>query len=130
MDALPPDDTLAIQQLYARYNHAIHRGDGAAWAACFTPDATFSNARESVAGAKALAAYADDFSKSANARYWIDNLVLEAAPGGASGTCYLALYHVVAVPERLAPRLTGIYTDTLTRFEGEWRFRSRHIARD
>lgn len=36
--ALPAADHLAIEQLYARYSHAVDRGDGDAWAACFTAD--------------------------------------------------------------------------------------------
>ena len=70
-----------------------------AWAACFTPNATFSNPRQSVTGRAALAAYAADFSKGLNARYWINNLMLEPQGKGARGSCYLLLLHVAAAGE-------------------------------
>ncbi|MGH2632231.1 MAG: nuclear transport factor 2 family protein [Tepidiformaceae bacterium] len=127
---LTPEDVLAIQALYARYNHSIHEARGDLWAACFTPDGTFSNARESVHGAEALARYADDFSAAGNARYWINNLVLEATSGGAQGTCYLMLLHVGQGSVPAAIHLTGIYTDTLVRAGGEWKFATRHVERD
>ena len=33
---LTADDRFAIQELYARYNHAIDSGNSGAWAATFT----------------------------------------------------------------------------------------------
>ena len=130
MGQLRPEDDLAIRRVYAEYNHAIRLGDGAAWAACFTPDGVFSNRAETVAGRAALAAYADEFSKPRNARYWIDNLVLDATDAGATGTCYLLLLHVGegGGPPRIS--LTGLYTDTLVKTSEGWRFATRHIARD
>ncbi|MEP6871591.1 MAG: nuclear transport factor 2 family protein [Anaerolineaceae bacterium] len=126
---LPPDDALAIEQLYARYNHAIHLGDGAAWADCFTANGEFSNPREVVSGRQALAAYAAEFSTPRDARYWINNLVLEISGPGVRGSCYLLLLHVVP-GEPAALHLTGVYTDTLERTSDGWRFATRHVARD
>ena len=130
MPPLPPADHLAIQSLHARYNHAIHLGDGVAWAACFTADGVFSNARERVSGAEALAAYAAEFSKARNARYWVDNLLLEATPTGARGTCYLLLLHIGQLGQPAAVALTGIYTDQLVKVGDEWKFAARNIERD
>jgi ketosteroid isomerase-like protein len=129
LSQLPPADILAIQQLYARYNHAIHAADGAAWAACFTDDGTFANRGGSHRGREALEAYGNEFSKAANARYWIDNLVLEPTPEGARGTCYLLILHVGGEggPEI---SLTGVYADELVRVGAEWRFARRYVARD
>lgn len=130
MGNLPPADDLAIRRLYAEYNHAIRLGDGRAWAGCFTPDGVFSNRAETVTGRAALTAYADDFSKPRNARYWIDNLLLEATAAGAGGTCYLLLLHIgeAGGPPRIS--LTGMYTDTLVKTSEGWKFATRHIARD
>ena len=72
-----PDDHFAIERLYARYNHAIQMADGAVWAACFSEDGRFSNRGGSRQGAAELAAYANASSPADNARYWINNLVLE-----------------------------------------------------
>ena len=127
---MTPDDTLAIQRLYAEYNHAIHRRDGAAWADCFMADGVFSNRAERVTGREALSVYADGFSKAVNARYWIDNLLLESTPEGASGSCYLMLFHTGAGGVSPTISLTGVYTDRLTKVDGQWKFAARHIARD
>ena len=37
---LSTDDTLAIQQLYARYNHLVDSGQGADWADTFVEEGT------------------------------------------------------------------------------------------
>ena len=130
MPPLAPVDVLAIERLYARYNEAIRLADGAAWARCFTDGATFSNRRERVTGRAALTQYGSEFSSASNARYWINNLLLEATEEGAAGTCYLEILHVGrdGGPPRIS--LTGIYTDLLVHVDGEWRFAARHIARD
>lgn len=90
------EDALAIERLYARYNHAIHLGDGPAWADCFTPNGVFFNQRETVTGRQSLTAYANDFSKLRNARYWVNNLLLEPVDLEIRGSCYLLLLHVAA----------------------------------
>lgn len=129
MMELSPGDYLAIERLYARYNHAIHARDGVAWADCFTEDAVFSNRQGSTTGRAALVEYGNEFSTAANARYWINNLVIEPTTDGASGACYLVIWHV---GDGQQPRmsLTGMYTDRLEKRDGEWLFASRYIARD
>lgn len=126
---LSPADQLAIERLYARYNHAIHERDGVAWANCFTEDAVFSNRQGSTTGRAALAEYGNAFSTEVNARYWINNLVLEPANDGVHGSCYLVIWHVGGdEPARMS--LTGLYTDRIVNRGGEWLFASRYIARD
>ncbi|MEO8540465.1 MAG: nuclear transport factor 2 family protein [bacterium] len=129
-EMLSAQDDFAIRALYAAYNHAIHRGDAAAWAGCFTRSGRFSNRQRVVEGEVALREYAADFSKDENARYWVDNLILEATDAGASGTCYLMILHTGAEGGPPSVNLTGIYTDSLVLIEGKWRFSARHIARD
>ncbi len=127
---LPLDDQLAIRGLYARYNHAISDRDPHAWADCFTADARFSNRNTTLVGRAALFDYASGWIGEGNARYWINNLVLEPSAVGATGTCYLFILHVP--PAENPPRisLTGVYVDELVNSEGSWKFASRHIARD
>ncbi len=127
---LTPNDILEIQRLYSEYNLAIHAADGAAWADCFGVDGVFSNRAREVRGHEALAAYATGFSSDRTARYLINNLVIEGSAAGANGTCYLIILTVpgpVGTPEI---QLTGVYTDTLVKLDGEWKFATRHIARD
>ena len=127
---LAPNDILAIQRLYADYNRAIHGADGAAWAACFTDDGVFSNRAREVHGREALASYATGFSADRTARYLINNLVIEGTSIGANGTCYLIILTVPGAGGTPEFQLTGVYSDTLVKRAGEWKFATRYIARD
>lgn len=59
-------DRLEIEQLYAKYNHAIDFGDGDAWAATFTADGSFDRGRGAppFVGTEALANLAIEFASS------------------------------------------------------------------
>jgi len=127
---LSTEDTLAIQQLYARYNHAIDSGDGAGWAGCFTAGGTFTSASGAFAGHEQLAAFAEGFSKRIRARHWTNNLVLEPAEGGASGRCYLMLLRLGDADTSTSILMTGVYTDALVKEDGGWKFKSRTVAAD
>ena len=107
MSALSTEDMVAIQQLYARYNHAIDFGKGDAWAACFTADGTFKSGAGNFAGTEQLAGFANGFSQRIKARHWTNNLIIEPADGGAAGTCYLMLLRLGESPEKP----TGILHD-------------------
>ena len=130
MSTLPSEDALAIQQLYARYNHAIDAGKGDAWSACFTPDGTFSSATGNFAGAEQLAGFGTAFAQRLKARHWTNNLVIEPTPGGASGTCYLMLLRLGDAEKPTSILTTAIYTDTLTKSAGEWKFATRTVVGD
>ena len=130
MSTLPTEDALAIQQLYARYNHAIDSGKGDAWAACFTADGTFSSASGNFAGTEQLAGFGTAFALRLKARHWTNNLVIEPTAGGASGSCYLMLLRLGNVEKPTSILTTAIYTDTLTKSAGEWKFATRSVAGD
>jgi hypothetical protein len=126
---LSTEDTLAIQQLYARYNHAIDSGDGAGWAACFTGDGTFTSATGTFTGAEQLAAFGNAFPSRLKARHWTNNLVVEPDGDGAKGTCYLMLLRLTdGAPASILT--TGIYHDRLVCDGGAWKFASRDVAGD
>ncbi len=127
--SLSAEDQLAIQQLYARYNHAIDSGNAAAWAACFTPDGTFVSAGGNFAGRPQLQEFAENFAKRLKARHWTNNLVIEAAEGGAQGSCYLMLLRL-AEGTPASVLTTGIYRDTITRSAEGWQFSSRTVVSD
>jgi hypothetical protein len=128
---LSTEDTLAIQQLYARYNYAIDSGNGSGWAACFTPEGTFtSSASGTVEGTGALETFATGFAQRLKARHWTNNLVINAAEGGARGTCYLMLLRLGSGEHPTSILTTAIYTDELVKQGGEWKFASRNVAGD
>jgi len=130
--SLTTQDYIDIQMLYARYNHAIDSGKAAAWAATFTPDATFSATGQPASqGTAALAAFAQGFhaNMQGKARHWTNNLIIEpAAAAGATGTCYLLLYRLGGPGEAPAILVSGLYSDTLTKAADGWKFASRSAA--
>lgn len=122
-------DHLEIQRLYAAYNNAIAAGDSASWASCFIPGGVFSNRSRSVRGHADLEGYAARFMAGRGTRYLINNLVLEPDGAGARGTCYLVILRLRAEGVA-AVELTGVYSDSLVRHDGAWKFASRHVQRD
>ncbi|MEJ5221075.1 MAG: nuclear transport factor 2 family protein [Tepidiforma sp.] len=128
---LSVDDQLAIQQLYARYNHAIDSGDGAAWAACFTPDGTFSSATGTFTGRDQLQGFGTAFATRMKARHWTNNLVLEGDGEAATGSSYLMLLRLAPGEQPPASILvTAIYRDELRRTADGWKFASRTVVGD
>lgn len=129
--SLSTEDQLAIHQLYARYNHAIDSGNGDAWAACFTPDGTFTSGPANFAGSEALAGFVRGFAERMKARHWTNNIVIEANGADAKGTCYLMLFRLA--PGEKPPAVlqtTAMYNDVLTLAGGEWKFASRTVTAD
>jgi 3-phenylpropionate/cinnamic acid dioxygenase small subunit len=128
---LTVDDQLAIQQLYARYNHAIDSGDGAAWAACFTTNGTFSSATGNFAGHEQLESFGNAFATRMKARHWTNNLLLEGDGSAATGSCYLMLLRLTPGEQPPATILvTAIYRDQLARTADGWKFASRTVTGD
>ena len=127
--ALSVDDHLAIQQLYARYNHAIDSGKAAEWAATFTPDGTFNSGQGVFTGTEALAGFATGFAAQLKARHWVNNLVIEGDAAAATGTCYLNLMALQA-GKPASTLVTAIYTDTLKKVGSDWKFTSRAVTPD
>ncbi|MCK9519097.1 MAG: nuclear transport factor 2 family protein [Dehalococcoidia bacterium] len=128
--SLSVEDQLAIQQLYARYNHAIDFGRADEWAACFTADGVFSSgASGEFTGTEALSAFAKGFAERIKARHWINNLVLEASDEGAQGSCYLQLLRLGGdTPASILT--TGVYEDTLVCTPEGWKFVRRTVTPD
>ena len=122
---LSVEDRLAIQELIARYNHAIDGGDPDGWAATFAPDGTFESRGEVHAGTEQLATFARGFQQRLpGARHWNNNLVIDGDGDLATTTCYLQLWR----EGQLASE--GRYVDTLRKIDGQWRFASRKVVRD
>ena len=129
---LSVDDQLSIQQLYARYNHAIDSGKADAWAACFTPEGTFESPQGVFTGNEGLIGFAKGFhaQMKGKARHWTNNLVIEGNGGTASGTCYLVLNMGGEPGKPPSAAAAGIYLDQLAKQAGEWKFTRRAVAID
>lgn len=124
---LTAQDYNEIEQLYAKYNHAIDSGNGAGWAETFTVDGVFNR---TTTGRDALATFVKNFNdRSGGAwRHWNSNLVLTGTAEGADGGVYLALWNVGVRPHAIVS--TGIYEDKLVKTKDGWRFKSRTVKPD
>ena len=119
-----------INDLLARYNHAIDSGDAAAWASTFTADGTFTSGGRTRTGSQELEAFAADFAtRMPGSRHWTSNVVLEGDGDQATARSYLLLLKTGG-GEPASIATTAIYEDTLRRVDGAWRFTSRTVARD
>lgn len=126
-DGLSTQDYVEIEQLYARYNHAIDSGDAAGWAATFVADGKF----QQLAGTEALKGFVRNWVEArngANLRHWNSNLLITPSADGANGAVMLMLLNVGAKPAAIAA--TGMYTDKLVRTDAGWRFASRMVKID
>lgn len=131
--ALSVEDQLAIQQLYAKYNHSIDSGRGADWAATFAADGVFDSGTSGVfTGTEQLKGFGDGFATRLKARHWTNNLLIQGDGAKATGTCYLVLFRLT--PGERPPAgilITGIYNDELARgADGAWRFTKRSVVAD
>lgn len=116
-------DSIAIQQLYARYNTTIDRGDAEGWAATFTPDGTFMTYK----GTDALKGFVTTThaGSGASQRHFSADLVITASAEGATGTASTLLINLAMKPASIAAYLT--YSDVLVKTAGGWRFKSRML---
>jgi ketosteroid isomerase-like protein len=125
---LTTQDYLEIEQLYARYNHAIDSGDAEGWAATFTPDGVFNT---KFIGREGLLGFMKTWGEKmngANRRHWNSNLRLTPSADGANGTVLLMLLDVGTQPPAIV--MTGQYADTLVKTANGWRFKSRLVRPD
>ncbi len=126
-EKLSADDYAEISQLYAKYNHAIDSGNGAAWADTFTPDGVF---RKTTVGREALVKFVEGFAKSSGGtfRHWNSNMTVMGTSDGADGSVYLMLWNVGVKPQVVIT--TGTYIDKLVKTPAGWRFKARDIKGD
>jgi hypothetical protein len=118
---LTAQDYAEIQQLYARYNHAIDAGDAEAYAATFTEDGVFNTNN----GREALLTFVRNYAKNGgtNRRHWNTNLLIMPTPQGANGSVYLFLLDVTTRPPSIGATIK--YEDELVKTPQGWRFKKR-----
>jgi hypothetical protein len=125
---LTTQDYVEIQQLYARYNHAIDSGDAEGWAATFTPDGVFNQRFSGRDGLLEFMKQWKEKMNGANRRHWNSNLLITPAADGASGKVMLMLLDAGTKPPSII--MTGQYTDALVKTANGWRFKSRDVKND
>jgi len=124
------EDRLAIQDLYAEYNHAIDYGEAKVFGECFTEDGSLDTGHgEPTVGPEALAAFVPVVNEMMpGMRHSISNLIVEGDGDAATGRAYLWSYRAGAAGNEVI--LTGRYTDTLRKVDGSWKFAVRTLAPD
>jgi len=128
--SLSIEDRLAIQDLYATYNHAIDHGRAEEFAACFTADGSLDTGwGDPTVGTEALTAFVGVVNQMmAGMRHSVSNLLVEGDGDAATGRAYLYAYRRGASGHEVV--LTGVYTDTLRKVDGAWKFAARTLAPD
>ncbi|MGA7416456.1 MAG: nuclear transport factor 2 family protein [Acidimicrobiales bacterium] len=125
------DDQLAIQQLAARYNHAIDSGDSTAFAGAFVEDGVLDAGELVVEGRTALEQFGKSFHTSARApRHVATNLVIDGKGDQATLRAYVQMYALVGDPPRQEITASGVYADTLSKIDGQWLFERRTFTSD
>ncbi len=125
---LTTQDYVEIQQLYARYNHAIDSGSAEEWADTFTADGVFNNR---FTGRAALIGFIKTWKErmnGANRRHWNSNLSIRGTTEAATAEVDLMLLDVGVKPAAIAS--TGMYADELVKTADGWRFKSRVVKID
>ena len=123
--ALTADDYAQIEQLYARYYHAIDAGQPDAWADTFTPDGSFNT---NTRGREALVAMIERRGQERPMRHLHSNLLITPTAEGADGTV-----DVVQIDLRTRPMTLATYSrydDSLVKTAQGWRFKTRQRSSD
>jgi hypothetical protein len=132
--ALTAQDYLEIQQLYARFSHALDSaaGGGSEYAQLFTADGSYTDeAGRTVSGREQLVAYAKQGSDRTptNVRHFVYNVWAEPAPGGATGKAYVVMATVSAAGQPAKVLNGGQFHDELVKTADGWRFKTRRFVR-
>ena len=121
-------DYIQIEQLYAHYAHYLDTADGARFAGLFTPDGVFITNKPGYGDIKGRKALADFAAKAGapppivRAGHSTTTVMIDPAPGGATGSAYLMAG-------------TGadqgyVYTDRFVKTAEGWRFKTREVRQN
>ncbi len=132
---LTTQDYMEIEQLYARFNHALDTRQPDEYAQTWTDDGEFvggrgpgrgDQVRNPVKGGAALRMMAE--GPGIGGRHFISNLSILPEPGGVKASAYLLLMDTRVSPAQVVE--TAIYDDTIVKVNGQWRFKRRVNWRD
>jgi SnoaL-like domain len=128
-------DRLEILDLYARQAHCIDGGDAAGWAASFTEGGSFESPsyQLTAVGHRDLEKFAAESNGAAWARgdqlrHWLDQVVIDPVPGGASVLAYLLIVATSRDGSRIDRSLR--VADDLVKVGGRWLVAARRVFRD
>ena len=127
-DTLSTQDLHEIEQLVQGYHRGIDIGpEDASWV--FTDDAVFEYTAgavsgATVSGADALKEFYAGLRKTNTSRHLVSNVVIQPAPGGATGSLYMtSLDRTDSSPVTVTA--FGLYEDTYVMTSDGWRIKHR-----
>jgi len=131
--SLPVDDIVAIEQLYATYNHLIDGGFTEEWAALFVEEGTLDTGLGIVVEGTPAARI--EFAAGVplimpGSRHVATNVRLEVDGDTAKGAAYLQLWVTDEDAGGIKVLVSGVYVDTLRKVDGNWRFVTRALVPD
>jgi ketosteroid isomerase-like protein len=121
-------EKLAIQELLARYAHAIDELDPEAWVQCFTPDGVFQVGTRAMRGQAALRGYAEVHVREISCRHMMGNFLYEINGNEATGRA--SMLATLATPGGYKIFAQGRYVDRLVKQGGQWRIAYRRVDVD
>ena len=121
-------EKLAIQELFARYAHAIDELDPEAWVQCFTPDGVFQVGSRAMRGQAALRGYAEVHVREIRCRHMMGNFLYEIHGNEATGRA--SMLATLATPKGYKIFAQGRYVDRLVKQAGQWRIAYRRVDLD
>jgi hypothetical protein len=123
-EKLTPADMTEIQMLYSRYAFAYDIGNKEMYGGVFTDDGLFKIGTDrTLRGPKEIATLiSSELRERPKIFHLTTNILIDAAPEGAKGTCYVALIDL-----QKNPAITGggVYEDIIVKTEAGWRFQQR-----
>jgi len=121
-------EKLAIQELFARYAHAIDNLEVEPWVQCFIPDGVFQVATRAICGAAALRGYAEVHVKEIRCRHMMSNFLYEVRGNEATGQCSMLATLATAGGYKIFAQ--GRYVDRLVKHDGQWKIAHRRVETD
>jgi ketosteroid isomerase-like protein len=121
-------EKLAIQELFARYAHAVDNLDPEAWVQCFTPDGVFQVGNRAMRGQAALRGYAEVHVREIRCRHLMGNFLYEIHGNEATGQCSMLATLATAGGYKIFAQ--GRYVDRLVKQEGQWKIAHRRVEPD
>jgi ketosteroid isomerase-like protein len=114
-----------IRQLYARYADAVWRKDREALASCFTKDATWKIAGQTLTGHEAIGSFFEaSVGASQKVMFWWGQPVLDIS--GDEGTGRLQVTELIKRDE-VELRSLAIYYERYRRVDGRWLLSFHHF---
>ncbi len=127
MDMTTVEDTLKIQQLYARYSDAIMRGDTETFASCWSDDGFWFLLGKEYRGKETIV---EAYANTTAGTDFVMHLAISPliSLNGDKAKVRSQVQEIVHFAGGMAVLILGNYNDELIKIDGEWLFADRRIS--